>query len=590
MITAVRDDSAAPARLRGQWLKRRAKWLIILPPLLFLLVFFLIPFGFALTISFADTAVRVPPFTDILSVSPDWHIHLTLNLGNFKYLFSDEVYGLSYLYSLKTAFFSTLICLAIGYPMAYGIARTSKSTQSILLLIIILPFWTSFLLRVYALEGIIRETGLLNTALLWLGVIDHPLQIMRTTFAVYLGIIYSYLPFMVLPLFATLEKLDHSLLEAAARLGQPAMARLPRRDSALVRTRDHRRLHAGVHPGDRRIRHSDPARRSGQSDDRPRALGRILRQSRLAGRLRRGHRISGAAGRPDRPLPALQHQAARGVGVENRISPFLVSILCIGIAVLYIPILVLIGYSFNASALVSVWGGFSTSWYSELVHNDQILDAAWLRSKIGVVVSTGAVILGTLAAISLVRFKVFRGRLLLTGMVNAPLVMPEIITGITQLLLFVSMLHVIGWPHRGFTTIVIAHIAFCSAYVTVTVQSRLASADRSLEEAAMDLGSGPVRAFIDTTLPGIAPALASSWLLSFTLSLDDLVISSFVSGPGASTLPMVIFSKVKLGVSPDINALASLMICLVGACVLLAGYLMRRAERQRVLDAQMAER
>src|ERR1700675_4386431 len=211
MTATARDAMGAPARPRGEWLKRRAKWLIILPPLLFLLVFFLIPFGFALTISFADTAVRVPPFTDILSVSPDWHIHLTLNLGNFKYLFSDEVYGLSYLYSLKTAFFSTLICLGLGYPMAYGIARTSKSTQGILLLVIILPFWTSFLLRIYALERIIRETGLLNTALLWLGVIDHPLQIMRTTFAVYLGIIYSYLPLMVLPLFATLEKLDHAL-------------------------------------------------------------------------------------------------------------------------------------------------------------------------------------------------------------------------------------------------------------------------------------------------------------------------------------------------------------------------------------------
>ena len=276
--------------------------------------------------------------------------------------------------------------------------------------------------------------------------------------------------------------------------------------------------------------------------------------------------------------------------MRDRPSPLLISILCIGIAILYLPIFVLIGYSFNASALVSVWGGFSTSWYRQLVHNDQILDAAWLSLQIGVVVSTGAVILGTLSAIALVRFSRFRGRLLLTGMVNAPLVMPEIITGITQLLLFISMLHVIGWPHRGFTTIAIAHIAFCTAYVTITVQSRLASADRSLEEAAMDLGSGPVRAFVDTTLPIIMPALASSWLLSFTLSLDDLVISSFVSGPGASTLPMVIFSKVKLGVSPDINALASLIICLVGICVLAAGYLMRRTERQRLLDAQMAER
>ena len=205
----------------ADWLKGRGKWLIILPPLLYLVVFFLIPFAFALVISLADTAVRVPPFTDILSISPDWHIHLTLNLGNFKYLFTDEVYGLSYYYSIKTAFFSTVICLALGYPMAYAISRTSKSTQGILLLIVILPFWTSFLLRVYALEGIIRETGLLNTVLLSLGIIHHPLQIMRTTLAVYVGIVYSYLPFMVLPLFATLEKLDHSLLEAAGDLGSP---------------------------------------------------------------------------------------------------------------------------------------------------------------------------------------------------------------------------------------------------------------------------------------------------------------------------------------------------------------------------------
>ena len=275
--------------------------------------------------------------------------------------------------------------------------------------------------------------------------------------------------------------------------------------------------------------------------------------------------------------------------MADRVPPLLVTILGIGIAILYIPILVLIGYSFNASALVSVWGGFSTGWYAQLLHNDQILDAAWLSLEIGVVVSTGAVILGTLAAVSLVRFRRFRGRLLLTGMVNAPLVMPEIITGITQLLLFVSMLHLFGWPHRGFTTIVIAHVAFCTAYVTITVRSRLQAADRSLEEAAMDLGAGPVRAFLDTTLPGIAPALASSWLLSFTLSLDDLVISSFVSGPGASTLPMVIFSKVKLGVSPDVNALASLIICVVGVCVLVAGHLMRRSERQRLADAQMAD-
>jgi putrescine transport system permease protein len=202
-------------------LERPGRWLIILPPLLFLTLFFLIPFAFAFKISLADTAPRVPPFTDILSRTADGHLQLSVSLANFKYLLTDDVYGVAYLYSLKTAFFSTLICLALGYPMAYAISRASKTTQSILLLIIILPFWTSFLLRVYALEGIIRDGGILNTVLLRLGLISQPLKIMRTSLAVYLGIIYSYLPFMVLPLFATLEKLDNTLLEAAADLGSP---------------------------------------------------------------------------------------------------------------------------------------------------------------------------------------------------------------------------------------------------------------------------------------------------------------------------------------------------------------------------------
>jgi putrescine transport system permease protein len=202
-------------------LERPGRWLIILPPLLFLTVFFLIPFAFAFKISLAETAPRVPPFTDILSHTPDGHLQLSVTFANFRYLLTDEVYGVAYLYSLRTAFFATLICLALGYPMAYAISRASKTTQSILLLVIILPFWTSFLLRVYALEGIIRDGGILNTVLLRLGLISHPLKIMRTSLAVYLGIIYSYLPFMVLPLFATLEKLDNTLLEAAADLGSP---------------------------------------------------------------------------------------------------------------------------------------------------------------------------------------------------------------------------------------------------------------------------------------------------------------------------------------------------------------------------------
>jgi putrescine transport system permease protein len=276
--------------------------------------------------------------------------------------------------------------------------------------------------------------------------------------------------------------------------------------------------------------------------------------------------------------------------MERGSSAGLLTVLFLGIALLYLPILVLIGYSFNASPLVNVWGGFSTAWYAALLHNRQLLQAALLSLEVAVTASTAAVVLGTLAATALVRFGRFRGRLLLTGMVNAPLVMPEIITGITQLLLFVSMMQLFAWPHRGFTTIVISHVTFCTAYVTITVQSRLQAADRSLEEAAQDLGATPARAFLEITLPIIAPAIVSSWLLSFTLSLDDLVISSFVAGPGASTLPMIIYSKVKLGVSPDINALASLIVCSVGACIVAAGYIMARSDRKRALEIQLAGR
>ena len=276
--------------------------------------------------------------------------------------------------------------------------------------------------------------------------------------------------------------------------------------------------------------------------------------------------------------------------MEQRSSAFLQTVLFVGIAVLYVPILALIAYSFNSSPLVNVWGGLSTAWYTQLLHNQELLDAALLSLEVALAASTIAVVLGTLASIALVRFARFPGRLLLTGMVTAPLVMPEVITGTTQLLLFVSLLQTFSWPHRGFLTIVLAHVTFCIAYVTVTVQSRLASADRSLEEAAMDLGAGPTRAFIEVTLPLISPAIISSWLLSFTLSLDDLVISSFVTGPGANTLPMLIYSKVKLGVSPDINALATLIIGAVGTCVIIAGWLMRRAEQRHELEMRMAFR
>lgn len=275
--------------------------------------------------------------------------------------------------------------------------------------------------------------------------------------------------------------------------------------------------------------------------------------------------------------------------MNARIPIFRISSLVLGFLFLYLPILSLVVYSFNKSRLVTVWGGFSTQWYGKLFENEQILNAAWLSLKIAAMTATGATVLGTLAGLALARFGAFKGRAILSGMTTAPLVMPEVITGLSLLLLFVALEQLIGWPQgRGTTTITIAHITLTMSYVTVIVQSRLSTLDDSLEEAAMDLGARPAKIFLLITLPIIAPALISGWLLAFTISLDDLVITSFVSGPGSSTLPMVIFSKVRLGVSPDINALASIMVLIVTIGVIAAGIMMSRQEKRRQADMAMA--
>ncbi|OYD85300.1 ABC transporter permease subunit [Azospirillum brasilense] len=260
-----------------------------------------------------------------------------------------------------------------------------------------------------------------------------------------------------------------------------------------------------------------------------------------------------------------------------------------GYAFLYVPIALLIFYSFNESRLVTVWGGFSTKWYAELLQNDQLLGAAWLSLKVAAMSATASVVLGTVAGLALARFGRFRGRTLFGGMITAPLVMPEVITGLSLLLLFVALEQAIGWPDgRGMTTITIAHTTFTMAYVAVIIQSRLVSLDESLEEAAMDLGARPAKVFFVITLPIIAPAIVSGWLLAFTLSLDDVVVASFVSGPGSTTLPMVIFSSVKFGISPQINALATLMMVVVATGIFIASLVMARQERQKTRDEQMA--
>jgi putrescine transport system permease protein len=274
----------------------------------------------------------------------------------------------------------------------------------------------------------------------------------------------------------------------------------------------------------------------------------------------------------------------------QRRSFFVLTMLAFGFAFLYVPILSMVVFSFNESKLVTVWAGFSFKWYVELFNNAQMLNAAKLSLQIASLNATGAVILGTIAGLVLARFGRFRGRTMLSGMTTAPLVMPEVITGLSLLLLFVAMEQTFGWPAgRGVTTITLAHITFSMAYVTVVVQSRLTTFDESLEEAAMDLGARPAKVFFVITLPIILPAIISGWLLAFTLSWDDLVITSFVSGPGSTTLPMLIFSKVRLGVSPDINALATIMVLIVTVGIVGSALWMQRQEKIRQRDVQMAK-
>ncbi len=270
---------------------------------------------------------------------------------------------------------------------------------------------------------------------------------------------------------------------------------------------------------------------------------------------------------------------------------FLITVLAFGFAFFYIPILSMIVYSFNESRLATVWGGFSTKWYVSLFSNKQVIAALWLSLKIAFISASVATVLGTMAGIALARFRKFRGRVLFSGLVTAPLIMPEVITGISLLMFFIMLAEWIGWPaQRGFTTVTLAHITFSMVFVTTVVQARMVQADRAIEEAAMDLGSRPWQVMFDVTLPVIFPAVMSGWLLAFTISLDDVVITSFTTGPGSTTLPLLIWSKVKLGVTPDINALATLMVLVVGVGVAIAGILMNRAAARASADARMAYR
>ena len=275
--------------------------------------------------------------------------------------------------------------------------------------------------------------------------------------------------------------------------------------------------------------------------------------------------------------------------MQGKRSRFLTIMIILGMAFFYIPLILLVIYSFNHSKLVPVWGGWSLRWYGVLFESEEVWNAVWLSLRIAFINATCATALGALAALAMVRFGRFRGRTLFGGMLVAPLVMPEVITGLSLLVLFITLQQTIGWPtERGFTTITIAHITFSMAFVAVTVQARLTGMGQDLEEAAADLGAKPFKVLTAITLPRLAPALMSGWLLAFTLSLDDLVIASFVTGPGANTLPILIFSRIRLGLRPDINALATLIILFVALAVAIAAFIMYHEHKRSLRDQQLA--
>ncbi len=578
------------------WLARmqmkHGRKLVIALPYIWLILLFLLPFLIVFKISLAEMARAIPPYTDLLEWA-DGQLSITLNLGNFLQLTDDPLYFEAYLQSLQIAGISTICCLLLGYPLAWAVAHSKPSTRNILLLLVILPSWTSFLIRVYAWMGILKNNGALNNVLLWLGVIDQPLTILHTNLAVYIGIVYAYLPFMVLPIYTALTRIDYSLVEASLDLGARPLKTFFSIIVPLTK--------GGIIAGSMLVfipavgEFVIPELLGGPDSI---MIGRVLWQEFFNNR--------------DWPVASAvaiimllllivpimwfhKHQkkvwGARMNNLPVVRSPWRILILVLGFTFLYAPMLMLVIYSFNSSKLVTVWAGWSTRWYGELFRDTAMMSAVGLSLTIAACAATMAVVLGTIAAVVMVRFGRFRGANGFAFMITAPLVMPDVITGLSLLLLFVALGHAIGWPSdRGMLTIWLAHVTFCTAYVAVVIASRLRELDRSIEEAAMDLGAAPLKVFFVITLPMIMPAVISGWLLAFTLSLDDLVIASFVSGPGATTLPMLVFSSVRMGVNPEINALATLILGVVGIVGFIAWYLMARAEKQRIRDIQRARR
>lgn len=533
-------------------------------PYFWLFTFFVVPFLLVLKISLSDKARARPPYAPQLDlhdgISGLWNFFRGLDFENYATLLTDSFYVRSYLLSVQTAAIATFLVLLIAYPMAYGLTRAPQKWRSILLALVVLPFWISFLVRVYAWMAILKPNGFLDILGQWVGLHGGTLALLNTRSAVIICIVYSYLPFMILPLFTVLDKLDDALLEASRDLGASAF----RTFVSITLPLSLPGIYAGcllafipmvgefVIPD--LLGGSDTA-----------LIGRTLwteffnnQDWPLAAAIAVGMLLVLVI-----PIAALQRAQARAdvrqaqiASAGNRNWSILnITAIAFGFSFIYLPIFLVMVFSFNESRLVTVWAGFSLKWYATLFQNTQLLQSALLSLKLGVLSATAATILGVFAALTLVRVPWFRGKGAFGFLVLAPIIIPEMVIGLAFLLLFVA----IDLP-RGFFTLFLAHTTFGLCFVTTTVQARLSGFDISLEEASADLGATAQQTFWRVTLPLIMPGVLSGWALAFVLSFDDLIISSLTTGPGATTLPMRIYSQVRLGVSPEINAASSLMI------------------------------
>ncbi len=533
-------------------------------PYLWLIGFFVVPFLLILKISLSDRARARPPYLPQLDptqgINGFWSFLSGFDFENYTTLLTDSFYFRSYLLSLETAVIATAITLLIAYPMAYGLTHAPQKWRNLLLALVVLPFWISFLIRVYAWMAILKPNGFLDMLGQGVGLDAGTLALLNTKSAVIIGIVYSYLPFMILPLFTVLDKLDETLLEASRDLGASTL----RTFISITLPLSLPGIYAGCllafipMVGEFVI----PDLLGGNDTA---LIGKTLwteffnnQDWPLASAIAIGMLLLLLL-----PIAALQkaqkgadvRQGSVGSSAGRTPTAFNLASVIAGLSFIYLPIILVVAFSFNDSRLVTVWAGFSLKWYGILFQNTQLLQSVLLSFKLAVLSATAATVLGVLAALTIVRVRGFHGKGLFGFLVLAPIIIPEMVIGLAFLLLFVA----IDLP-RGFFTLFLAHTTFGLCFVATTVQARLSGFDTTLEEASADLGASGVQTFWKITFPLILPGIMSGWALAFVLSFDDLIISSLVTGPGATTLPMRLYSQMRLGVTPEVNAASTLMV------------------------------